>query len=63
MTKKKEPQMAHANPALDELTKEFNSLVDDAAENASEEELAERERKADEFIENLRDRASRRERA
>jgi hypothetical protein len=63
MTKKKEPQMAHANPALDELTKEFDVLIESAAEQVDDEELAERERKADEFIEGVRERASRRERA
>ena len=63
MTKKKEPQMAHANPALDALTKEFDALVENAAEEVDEAELAERERKADEFIESVRERASRRERA
>ena len=63
MTKKKEPQMAHANPALDALTSEFDALIEDATEKIDETELAERERKADEFIESVRERASRRERA
>ncbi len=63
MTKKKEPKMAHPNPALDALTEEFENIIEHAAEQVDEEELAERERKADEFIESVRARASRRERA
>jgi hypothetical protein len=63
MTKKKGPQMAHPNPALDALTQEFENIVERVAEQVDEKELAERERKADEFIESVRARASRRERA
>ena len=55
--------MADANPALDALTKEFDALIEGAADKADEAELAERERKAEEFIEGVRERASRRERA
>jgi hypothetical protein len=63
MTKKKEPQMAHANPALVAFSKEFDELIEGVTEKVDEAELAERERKADEFIESVRERASRRERA
>lgn len=63
MTKKKGPQMAHPNPALDALTQEFDEIIDRVADQVDEAELAERERKADEFIETVRARASRRERA
>jgi hypothetical protein len=63
MTKKKGPQMAHPNPALEALTKEFDALVEGVAEKVDESELAKRERKADELIERVRERASRRERA
>ena len=55
--------MAHADPALDALTNEFDALIEGAAEKVSEAEFAERERKADEFIDSVRERASRRERA
>jgi ElaB/YqjD/DUF883 family membrane-anchored ribosome-binding protein len=61
MTKRKGPQMANA--AEEALSRELESLVENAAENLSEEEFAERERKADEIIKNVRDRVSRRERA
>jgi len=61
MTKKKGPQMAH--PAEDELANEIASLIDTAAETVDDEELAERERKANRVVENVRERASRRERA
>jgi hypothetical protein len=63
MTKKKGPQMAHPNPAQDELVNEFESLIDVAAESTNDEELAERERKANKIVEDVRERASRRERA
>jgi hypothetical protein len=63
MTKKKGPKMAHPNPALDALTQEFDNIVERVAEQVDEKELAERERKADEFIESVRTRASRQERA
>jgi hypothetical protein len=63
MTKKKGPQMAHANPALDALTQEFDEIIERVSEQVDESELAEREQKADEFIESVRERASRRERA
>lgn len=63
MTKKKGPKMAHPNPALDALTKEFENIIDRVTEQVDEKELAKRERKADEFIESVRSRASRQERA
>lgn len=63
MTKKKGPKMAHPNPALEELANEIESLIDVAAESVDEEELAERERKANQIVEDVRERASRRERA
>jgi hypothetical protein len=63
MTKKKGPQMAHPNRALDALTQEFDNIIERVAEQVDEKEMAERERKADEFIESVRARASRRERA
>ena len=63
MTKKKGPRMAHPYPAQDALASEIESLIDDAAENVDDEELAERERKANEVVENLRARVSRQERA
>jgi hypothetical protein len=63
MTKKKGPKMAHPNPALEALTQEFDNIIDRVAEQVDEKELAERERKADEFIEGVRARASRQERA
>lgn len=55
--------MAHLNPAQDELVNEIESLIDSAVESVDEEELAERERKANQIIEDVRERASRRERA
>ena len=63
MTKKKGPKMAHANPALDALKQEFDELIEGVAGKVDESEIAERERKAAELIENVRARASRRERA
>lgn len=64
MTKKKGPKkMAHPNPALDALAQEFDAIIERVSEEVDESELAERERKADEFIESVRQRASRRERA
>jgi len=60
---KKEPQMAHSNPAQDELIDEIESLIDAAGEHADEDELAERERRADQVIASVRERVSRRERA
>ncbi len=64
MTKKKRPKkMVHPNPALDALTQEFDNIIERVAEQVDEKELAERERKADEFIESVRARASRQERA
>lgn len=63
MTKKKEPKMAHPHPAQDALISEIESLIDDAAESVGEEELAERERKANEVVEGVRARVSRQERA
>jgi len=61
MTKRKGPQMAHT--AEEELIKEFGSLIDEAAENLTEDELAERERRANEVVENVRERVGQRERA
>ena len=63
MTKKKEPKMAHSNPAQDALADEFESLIDHGSEGVDDEELAERERKTSEIVENVRARVSRRERA
>ncbi len=63
MTKKKGPQVAHTNPALNALTQEFDEIIKRVSEQVDESELAERERKADEFIESVRARASRQERA
>jgi ElaB/YqjD/DUF883 family membrane-anchored ribosome-binding protein len=62
MTKKKGPQMAHADPAQDALLNELQSLIESEPE-VSDEELAERERKATEVVEDVRARVSRRERA
>jgi ElaB/YqjD/DUF883 family membrane-anchored ribosome-binding protein len=62
MTKKKEPQMAHSHPAQDALVSELQSLIEKEAE-VDDKELAERERKASEVVENVRARVSRRERA
>jgi hypothetical protein len=63
MTKKKGPQVAHPNPAQEALAREFDALIEDAAEQVDEAELEERERKANEVVERVRARASRRERA
>jgi hypothetical protein len=63
MTKKKGPQMAHAHPAEDALISEMESLIDDVAESVDDEELAKREREANEVVENVRARVSRQERA
>jgi len=62
MTKRKGPQMAHSHPAQDALLSEIESLIESEAE-VGEEELAERERKASEIVENVRARVSRKERA
>lgn len=62
MTKKKGPQMAHPYPAQDALLSEIESLIESEAE-VDEEELAERERKANEIVENVRARVSRQEKA
>jgi hypothetical protein len=59
MTKRKGPQMAHPNPAQEALAQEFDAIIEGVAEQVDESELAERERKADEFIESVRARASR----
>jgi hypothetical protein len=61
MTKRKEPQMAHT--AEEALAREFDSLIEDGAEGASEEELADRERKFNQSMENVRERVSRQEKA
>ncbi len=63
MKKKKEPQMAHPQPAQEALIREFESLIDSAADQVDENELAKREQEAKEVVENVRARASRRERA
>jgi ElaB/YqjD/DUF883 family membrane-anchored ribosome-binding protein len=63
MSKKKGPQMAHPHLAEQELANEIESLIDTAAERVGEEELAEREQKANQIVENVRERASRLERA
>jgi predicted RNase H-like HicB family nuclease len=47
----------------DALTQEFDNIIERVSEQVDDKELAERERKADEFIESVRARASRRERA
>jgi len=62
MTKKKGPQMAHANPAQDALINEIQSLIESEPE-VNDEELADRERKATEIVEGVRARVSRREKA
>jgi ElaB/YqjD/DUF883 family membrane-anchored ribosome-binding protein len=62
MTEKKRPKMAHANPTQDALLNELQSLIESEPE-VSDEELAERERKATEIVEDVRARVSRRERA
>ena len=61
MTKKKGPQMTHA--AEDELISEMEAIIDEASENADEQEMSEREGKADSIVENVRERVARRERA
>lgn len=61
MTKKKEPQMAHT--AEQDLISEIESIIDDASESVSEDELAKREQAANQVVENVRERVSRRERA
>jgi hypothetical protein len=63
MTKKKGPQMAHPYPAQEALAQELDSLIEEGAEGTDEAELAKREREANEVVENLRARVSRRERA
>jgi len=63
MSKKKGPQMAHAYPAQEALAQEIDALIEDAAESVDKAELADREKKANEIVENVRVRASRRERA
>lgn len=61
MSKRKGPQMAHA--AEKELISEIESIIDAASENADEEEMAKREREANAIVEDVRERAGRRERA
>jgi hypothetical protein len=61
MTKKKGPQMAHT--AEQDLIGEIESIIDEVSENVDEKELSERERKANQIVENVRERAARRERA
>jgi ElaB/YqjD/DUF883 family membrane-anchored ribosome-binding protein len=59
MTRKKGPRMANPYPAQEELISEIESLIEDAAESVDEDELAERERKANEVVERVRARVSR----
>ena len=61
MTKKKGPQMTHT--AEDELLREIDSIIDDASENAEEEEMSKREKGANQVVDDVRERAARRERA
>ena len=61
MTEKKGPQMAHA--AEEELIGEIESIIDQVSENVDEKELSEREHKANQIVEDVRERAARRERA
>ena len=61
MTKNKGSQMAHA--AEQELISEIESIIDKASENADEEEMTKRERKANEIVQGVRERVARRERA
>lgn len=61
MTKKKGPQMTHT--AEDELLNEIESIIDDAAESADEEEMSKREQNANQVVDGVRERVSRRERA
>lgn len=61
MTKKKGPQMTHA--AEEDLLSEFESLIDEGSEGVDDEELSKREQKANEIVENVRERVARRERA
>ena len=63
MTKRKGPQMADPQAAEDALANEVDALIEAAAEDADEQELAERERKANAVVEKVRARVSRRERA
>ena len=63
MKKKKEPRMAHPQPAQEALIREFESLLESAADELDEKELAKREREATEIVENVRARVARRERA
>jgi ElaB/YqjD/DUF883 family membrane-anchored ribosome-binding protein len=51
--------MANPYPAQEELISEIESLIEDAAESVDEDELAERERKANEVVERVRARVSR----
>ena len=48
--------MANPYPAQEELISEIESLIEDAAESVDEDELAERERKANEVVESARSR-------
>ena len=61
MTEKKGPQMAYA--AEEELIGEIESIIDQVSENVDEKELSEREHKANQIVEDVRERAARRERA
>ena len=61
MAKKKGSKMAHS--AEQELIGEIESIIDTASEDADEKEMSERERKANEVVESVRERVSRRERA
>jgi hypothetical protein len=63
MAKKKGPKMAHPNPAQEELARELEGIASDAAVEVDEQEFARREEEANKVIEDVRARASRRERA
>ena len=53
--------MAHT--AEDDLLSEIESIIDDASENADDEEMSKRERSANQVVDDVRERAGRRERA
>ena len=59
---KKGPKMAHPT-AEEQLMREFDAIIDNAAENTDEAELLQREQQANAVVENVRARVSRRERA
>lgn len=61
MAKRKGPQMAHSTE--EELAREFDALIDKAAEEVGDEELETRVKDASAVADSARERASRRERA